>query len=108
MVISLLFSSVLQASRNWLSEACSSNYVNDSALFPDSWDGKGLEGGKFLSKCLSQAHSTQGVSLLTLSHALLCCNIKIVWVTFNTLLMCHVLFAILTGNDSVKLTLASS
>lgn len=71
MVISLPFPSVLQASRNWLRETCSSNHVNDSALFPDSWDGKGLEGGKFLSKCLSQAHSTQGVTLLTLSRALM-------------------------------------
>lgn len=57
---SLFVFSPLQASRNWLMDACNSNYVNDSALFPDSWDGTGLEGGIFLSKCLSQTHSTQG------------------------------------------------
>lgn len=69
--IFLLFSSLLQASRNWLRKTRSSNHVNDSALFPDSWDGKGLEGGKFLSKSLSQALNTQGVRLLTLSQTLI-------------------------------------
>lgn len=43
-VVSFFPSSVLQASRNWLREPFSFNYVNDSALFPDSWDGKGARG----------------------------------------------------------------
>lgn len=99
--ISLLFSSLLQASCNWLGETRSS----DSALFPDSWDGMGLEGGKFLSKRLSQAQSTQGVSLLTRLRAFKVATSARPSVGYSCV-MC--LLAIYTGSDSIRLTVSSS
>lgn len=69
---------------------------------------KGLEGGKFLSECLGQAHSTQGVSLLTLSQTFMLQHQADLDDLQFTVCMCHDLFVIQTGNDSVKLTLVSS
>lgn len=98
--ISLLFSPLLQASCNWLGETRSS----DSALFPDSWDGMGLEGGKFLSERLSQAQSTQGVSLLTQLRAFKVATSGRPSVGYSCV-MC--LLAINTGSVSVSVLLSA-